>query len=122
MKCTPMLYVSDVRASTSFYCELLGATHDHDGDEFDRVMVGDEVLLMLHARDTHGHGEVDVDGPLGGGVQIWLSCDDVRAVHGRARKLGAERLTEPQVNPLAHWTEFTLRDPDGYAIAVWSLD
>ena len=118
MTCTPMLYVKSVRSSSAWYCALLAARHDHDSDDFDRVLDGDAVYLMLHAHDTHGHGAVDLDIPPGGGVQLWFVVEDVYAVHARAVELSAHRLTAPEYSPIAHWTEFTLRDPDGYSVAV----
>ena len=39
-------------------------------------------------------------------------------MHGRARALGAEILVEPHFNPEDAAREFTLRDPDGYALAI----
>ena len=119
MHSTPMLFVSDVRASGAWYCRLLGATTDHDRDDFDRVMSGDQVLLMLHRWDhaEHGMPARPPGAEPGLGLMVWITVPDLDGVHERAQSMGSEIVAAPQRNPLAGWREFTLRDPDGYRIA-----
>ena len=50
-----MLVVSDVPASSAWYQELLDATSGHGGDEFDMIMSGHDLLLMLHHSDHVEH-------------------------------------------------------------------
>jgi len=59
-----------------------------------------------------------VHGRVGDGFLLWILVEDLDAVHGRARALGAEILVEPHFNPEDAAREFTLRDPDGYALAI----
>jgi len=44
--------------------------------------------------------------------------DDLAAVHRRARRQGAVVVVAPHENDQAGWTEFTLRDPDGYRVVI----
>ncbi len=114
-----MLFVRDVRASGAWYRDLLGAATDHDRDDFDRIVDGDQVLMMLHRWDhaEHGMPARPTDAEAGLGVMVWVTVPDLDAVHARAGAMGAEIVSEPHRNPLAGWREFTLRDPDGYRIA-----
>ena len=119
MHSTPMLFVRDVRASAAWYGGLLGVTSDHDRDDFDRIIDGDNVLLMLHRWDhaEHGMPARPADAETGLGIMVWITVPDLDRVHAKARDMGTEIVSEPQRNPLAGWREFTLRDPDGYLIA-----
>jgi predicted enzyme related to lactoylglutathione lyase len=114
-----MIAVADVRVSVAWYKALLGCDNDHDSSEFDRLLDGDRVLLMLHQRSAEEHGlRPPVEGAEGSGVLVWFYVDDLKAVQRRAKKLGASVVVEPHINPQAGWSEFTLRDPDGYRIAI----
>ena len=119
MHSTPMLFVRDVRASAAWYVALLGAATDHDRDDFDRIVSGDEVLLMLHRWDhaEHGMPARPADAEPGLGVMVWITVPDLDRVHDQARGMGAQIVSGPQRNPLAGWREFTLRDRDGYRVA-----
>ena len=118
MRSIPMLMVRDVSASVAWYRELLGAENDHGRDDFDQIVAGSTVLLMLHGYSEGEHGlTVPRDGERPGvGCAIWFRVEDLPAALGRAKGLGAEIVVEPWQNPRAGWAEFTLRDPDGYTI------
>jgi len=116
-----MIACRDVRASAAWYCKLFDATHDHDSDEFDRILRSGRLLLMLHhwGSDEHGATLFDADAaPVGHGVVLWFLVEDLDDIYERARDMGCTIVEKPHENPLAHWQEFTLRDPDGYTIAV----
>ncbi len=120
MKCYPMLVASDVSASSGWYQELLELQSGHGGDEFEMLMEGREIALLLHARDVDEHPALAIpDGAaLGAGVLLYFSVDDVHAVYARAQAMNAVVIDEPHMNPKAHAMEFSLRDPDGYALTV----
>lgn len=84
------------------------------------LMSGDRLLLMLH--HLHFAEHPAVEDPRGGhpgrGVLLYVSVDDVEPVFRRAKELGADLVDEPHLNPLSRAVEFSVRDPDGYAITV----
>ncbi len=70
MKCYPMLVVRDVAASSAWYRQLLGLTSGHGGEEFEMLMAGDDLALMLHHLDFAEHPAIDDprEGDAGRGV------------------------------------------------------
>ena len=120
MHCYPMIVVRDVQASSTWYHELLGVTSGHGGDEFEMLMADGELALMLHRLDFAEHPALDdpTAGTPGRGVLLYFSVDAVDAVYGRARDMGADLIDGPHENPKAGAVEFSLRDPDGYALTV----
>ena len=116
-----MLVVDDVAASSAWYQRLLGYASGHGGEHFDMLLgEGGELELMLHHRGFGAHpGLTDpLDGTPGRGVLLYVRTADARAVHARALDMGADVLDEPHENPNSRTLEFTVRDPDGYAVSV----
>ena len=117
----PLIAVSDVEASSAWYCGLLGCTSGHGGSEYERVMAGDDFVLQLHAwNDEHKHIGVEGSRPYGNGALLWFRVDDFDAACERARELGAEILEGPLENPRAWHRELWVRDPDGYVVVLAS--
>ncbi|MXY55249.1 MAG: VOC family protein [Gammaproteobacteria bacterium] len=118
MRTDTMLFARDVVATSRWYQDFLGMQSGHGGSEFEMLMDGDTLLLELHEIDAdHNHG-VSTTTPLGHGVLVFVHVDDPRAALGRARELGIEVLSDLQYNEQANMTEFTVRDPNGYAICI----
>ena len=119
MHSEPMIAVRDVRASAAWYRNLLGCASDHGRPDFDRLVADGQVLLMLHQTEAEEHGLLKpVPGATGSGFLLWIYVDDLDAVFARAKKLKAPIVVKPHANPAAGWREFTLRDPDGYHLAI----
>jgi predicted enzyme related to lactoylglutathione lyase len=119
MHSEPMIAVHDVPASAAWYRELLGCTSDHGRPDFDRLMDEGRVLLMLHKTQAEEHGLTNpVPGAIGSGVLLWIYVEDLDAIFRRAKRLKAAIIVEPHANPQAGWREFTVRDPDGYHVAI----
>jgi catechol 2,3-dioxygenase-like lactoylglutathione lyase family enzyme len=123
----PLIAVRNVRASSRWYVELLGADsipeHPHR-DVYDRISHFGRLLLQLHAWDAEEHPNLvnaDAASP-GHGVLLWFQVDDFDSVVERARGLEAEIVEEPHVNPAPRHKEIWLRDPDGYVVVVASPD
>jgi len=131
VRAQPIIAVGDVRASARWYTTLLGAERDSErwggsGHEhlYERVMVGDALVLQLHAWDEEDHPNLvnrDEARP-GHGVLIWFELDDFDAAVARARELRAEVIEEPHVNPAPRHREMWLRDLDGYVVVIASPD
>jgi catechol 2,3-dioxygenase-like lactoylglutathione lyase family enzyme len=123
----PLIAVRDVRASSRWYAELLGADtlpdHSHR-DTYDRVYVSGRLILQLHAWDEEDHPNlVNANAaPPGHGVLLWFEVADFDSFVARARKMGAEIVLEPHVNPAPKHREMWIRDPDGYVVVIASPD
>jgi hypothetical protein len=123
----PLIAVRDVRASSLWYAELLGADtlpdHPHR-DIYDRISCAGRLVLQLHAWDKENHPSlVNADAaPAGHGVVLWFQVTDFDTAVSRARKLKAEIIEEPHINPAPRHREIWLRDPDGYVVAIASPD
>lgn len=119
MNILPMLFVSDVEATSEWYQSLLGVESGHGGKEFEMLVADGKTLLQLHLidEDHHDHG-VELDGPLGHGVVVVVHVDDVADCFAKAKDLGVHLLSELHFNELAHMQEFSVRDPNGYSLMI----
>ena len=117
-----MLFAKDVEATSKWYQEFLGMKSGHGGPEFEMLLHGDKILLQLHEIEAdHDHGVV-TSAPLGHGVVVFVYVDDAEAAFARAKAHGIEIANDLEYNRQAHMWEFTVRDPNGYAISVCKSD
>ena len=117
----PMLFVEDVEATSRFYQALLGLKGAHGGKEYEMLMdEGRNLALQLHHADAEEHGgeRLPAGAPKGAGVLLYFGAPDVRAAYAKAMSMGARCEGEPTFIRLAGHTEFVVRDPDGYALAL----
>ncbi len=116
----PLLSVHNVQASSRWYQNVLGAKSGHGGEEYERLVMGETLLLQLHLLEVgHHHGALAAPGvPLGNGVAVWFQVDDLDAAVARVRSVKAEVVTDVHVNPNAGHREIWLRDPDGYLVVL----
>ncbi|MGH8318829.1 MAG: VOC family protein [Steroidobacteraceae bacterium] len=123
----PLIAVRNVRASSRWYAGLLGADplpeHPHR-DFYDRISCSGRLVLQLHAWDEENHPNlVNADAaPPGHGVLLWFQVEDFDSLVERARRLSAEIIQEPHLNPAPRHREIWLRDPDGYVVVLASPD
>src|ERR1700722_8253774 len=123
----PLIAVRDVRASSRWYADLLGADalpdHPHR-DVYDRICPSGRFLLQLHAWDMEDHPNlVNANAaPPGHGIVLWFQVDDFDSAVARARQLGAEIAREPHVNPAPQSRKIWLRDPAGFVVVIASPD
>ena len=118
----PMIFTDDVQATSRWYQQLLGLKSAHGGPHYEMLMddAGALALQLHHAdADEHGGERLPTGSKRGAGVLLYLRSDDVRGVYQKALGLGATTEGEPAFVELAGHTEFVVRDPDGYAIAVY---
>jgi hypothetical protein len=99
----PLIAVRNVRASSRWYVELLGADSIPERphrDVYDRISHAGRLLLQLHAWDAEDHPNlVNADAaPPGHCVLLWFQVDVFDSVVERARGLGPEIIEEPHVN------------------------
>jgi catechol 2,3-dioxygenase-like lactoylglutathione lyase family enzyme len=123
----PLIAVRDVRASSRWYRELLGAVslpeHGHR-DTYDRVSRSGQLLLQLHAWDEEDHPNLVNPGaaPLAHGVVLWFEVEDFDSAMERVARLSAEIIEGPFVNPAPQHREVWIRDPDGFVVVLASPD
>ena len=115
-----MIVVRDVPASSRFYQRVLGAESGHGGDEYEQIVVADEILLQLHRLDVEDHHGplADPDQPFGNGVLLWFEVADFEAAVDRIRSAAGPIEKDVHWNPNARHQEIWLRDPDGYLVVL----
>lgn len=130
MRPQPLICVSDVEASSRWYQRLLNCRSAHGGPNYERLVVGDQLILQLHkweVEDHHGRIGDPNDLPPGNGVLLWFEIEDIDAAIARATELDAEVILPRHQNPPDgdggpnHW-EIWLRDPNGYKVVLASPD
>ena len=124
MRAETMLFVHDVEATSKWYQDFLGVRSGHGGPEYEMLMDGETLLLQLHHlddEDDHDHG-VDTAGPFGNGVLVYIHVPDIDAAFARAKELALDILMDLHHNDKGYMHEFTVRDPNGYAIGVCKSD
>ena len=127
LQAQPLIAVRNVRASSRWYAEMLGADslpeHEHR-DLYERISWSGQLILQLHAWDAEDHPNlVNADAaPPGHGVLLWFEVEDFDSVVKRARALRPEIILEPHFNPAPRHREMWLRDPDGYVVVISSPD
>ena len=122
MKLSPLICVHDVPATSEWYRQLLGCTSGHGGDEYERLMCEDKLVLQLHRWDAeHDHGPLGdpTRRPYGNGVVLWFELNDFDAAVHRARDMKVVTLKERRLSENGNW-EFWLRDLDGYTVVLTS--
>jgi hypothetical protein len=123
----PLIAVRNVRASSRWYAELLGADtlpdHPHR-DVYDRISHSGRLLLQLHAWDAEDHPNlVNADAaPPGYGVVLWFQVGDFDLAVESARGLKAEIVEDVHFNSAPRHREIWLRDADGYVVVLASPD
>jgi uncharacterized glyoxalase superfamily protein PhnB len=116
----PLLTVRDVPAARDWYARLLSARSGHGGEEYEQLLVGGSLILQLHRLEVaHHHGRLaDPAVPLGNGVAVWFTVDDLDGAARRAAELDATVETAVHVNPNSGRRELWLRDLDGYRVVL----
>jgi hypothetical protein len=123
----PLIAVRDVRASSRWYRDLLGADsqpeHSHR-DFYDRISRSGRLLLQLHAWDKEDHPNLvnAAAAPVGHGIVLWFQVEDFDSAVKRVYSLEAEVIEGPHVNPAPQHREIWLRDPDGFVVVLASPD
>jgi catechol 2,3-dioxygenase-like lactoylglutathione lyase family enzyme len=117
-----MLVVSDVEASSAFYCDVLGFESGHGGPDYEQLMHGSELVLQLHHDEVdHDHDRLRLpDVPVGNGVIVWFEVSDFEGTVARAKERHVSVNRDVHENPNAKQREFWFHDPDGYLVVVAS--
>ena len=107
------LQVRDLPAAAAFY-DRLGLLRDPSGPPHAVVYATSPAFAL---REPLPGLELDACTPRpGAGVALWLRADDAQAVHDDLVSTGVEILAPPTDGPFGR--QFTLADPEGYAITI----
>jgi len=117
---TPMLHVSNIRASLDFYQTRLGFTRvSSDAQLRDwrwaRVVCGRcDFMLMETLADLHLPQGCDAETNTGWPVQLYFLLDDVETLYQRLRAQGCtvSALRQTKYGLM----EFSMQDPDGHML------
>ena len=123
MHSQPLICVHDVEAMSRWYQRLLGCNSAHGGAEYERLVMGGQLVLQLHRWDVeHDHGRIgDPDAkPYGNGVLLWFKVDDFDAAAARAEHMNVEVVLPRHLHEGAKQWEIWLRDPEGYTVVLSS--
>lgn len=101
----PVLHVGDVKATASWYRDVLGFKWDFGDAEYSVVWRDNSAIHF-----ASGSGR-----PLPSGIHLFQWIRDVDAYHREVRERGAEVVEEPTDRPY-DIREFTVRDPNGIDI------
>jgi len=122
MKVQPLIVVKDVELSSQWYQKLLDCQSGHGGKEYERLLFDENIILQLHASDTHGHEylKYDTSSSRASSMLLWFQTDKYDAATQRVKNLGVEVLEASHVNELANHRECWVRDLDGYVVVIAS--
>jgi uncharacterized glyoxalase superfamily protein PhnB len=112
----PMIYCDDVRASTKWYCDVLGFEVKSQMDDVGKTgwasLGMGEVALMLMSPTSHPE-PVKVDGKHPAAIYYFYP-EDVVGLHGSLRDKG-EQVSDLR-ETFYEMTEFSLEDPSGHML------
>ena len=122
----PQLTVADMGRSVQFYSERFGFTvtmQDPPDSPVFAALEREDVSLFLvseSSRDEPYQVEDLAKHKRGVGVRLYFEVDDARKVYEALIAADAIVLRELAYNDREDYTEFSVADPDGYEIGVYS--
>jgi len=99
------LHVPDVKATATFYRDVLGFNWDFGGDDYSVVWRDNSAIHFVK-----GEGSPT-------GVHLFQWVRDVDAYHREVVERGAEVIVEPADRPY-HIRDFSIRDPNGVILVI----
>lgn len=121
----PQLTVHDIQASVRFYTERLGfavnVSDPPEAPEFVSLEREDATLFLVSESSRSEGLQQDLTANRRGvGVRIYLEVDDAAILYQALKTAGAQINRELTTNEEEQYTEFSLLDPDGYEIGIYS--
>ena len=121
----PQLTVRDLAVAAEFYTSRLGFTAtqlDPPENPVFAALDREEASLFLvseSSREEVNQQELAAN-CRGVGVRLYFEVDDARAAYDSLRAAGVRILRDIAFNEAENYTEFSLLDPDGYEIGIYS--
>ena len=126
MRVEPMIAVSDVETSSTFYEKLLGATNDHGGNEFGRLIVNEEVVLLIHhwgdPYEPHRTMEKKLEECVGHGLVLYFRVKNLETIEKRIKDHRFKIVKPKRFNSVSRQHEIVINDPDGYEIIICAYE
>ena len=118
MKITQLLlWTQENKLSEKFY-KKLGFDVVRSDDDISIVSLEGFRITIINMRDEDMFARDALGGEKGRGMYIYISVDDVDAMHKELTQKGIEPITQPK-----DWRwgnrEFIVKDPDGYKLCFW---
>ncbi|MGN6562236.1 MAG: VOC family protein [Thermomicrobiales bacterium] len=108
-----VLYVRDIAAARQFYTERLGLAIEQRFTRPDFVTFATRPILFGIRQAAPDAAAA----PAGPGMDLWLNCDDVEALHTALAGAGTPIVRPPEDTPFGR--RFVCRDPDGYVLTIY---
>lgn len=122
----PQLTVTDMSRSVKFYRKRLGFEVTHKDPEERPEFVAMEregvslFLVSQASRDEPNQIEDLKKNKRGVGVRIYFEVDDAREVYEALKAASVHINRDIAHNEEENYTEFSILDPDGYEIGIYS--
>lgn len=122
----PQLTITDMPRSVKFYRKRLGfeVTHRDPEERPEFVAMEREGVSLFLVTQASREEPVQVEdlkkNKRGVGVRIYFEVDDAREVYNSLKTAGVQILREIAHNEEENYTEFSILDPDGYEIGIYS--
>ncbi|WP_197432120.1 VOC family protein [Ectopseudomonas composti] len=123
---TPELQVSDLPASLAFYQKTLGFSllYERPEEGFAAIALGEAALMLeqQHQQADDPWTVMPLDRPLGRGINLQISVDDLEPLYqrlmqsGLALRLPLEEASYRVGTRVLRVRQFMLQDPDGYLL------
>jgi catechol 2,3-dioxygenase-like lactoylglutathione lyase family enzyme len=117
--------VRDVLSSCKWYQSLFGQPETRQAHDYFGQILDTDGTVLLCLRQWGAPGRPSLTSPdhvsPGNGLLLFFRVDDFDSALMRARALVSRFEEEPHVNPNTLTREFSLRDPDGYYVAISEL-
>jgi len=119
MKIEPLIVVNDAQLSSKFYQQVLLCQSAHGGDEYEMLTSDDNLILQLHAKDTHDHPDLyDTKNAVGNGVCLWFRTEDFESAVKRVHEFSPKIIADSHINQNAKQNEIWFSDLDGYLVVI----
>lgn len=122
----PQLTVRDVHRSVAFYTGYFGfnVTHEDPPSAPDFVLLEREEASLFLVSEASREEQYQMEelqaNKRGVGVRLYLEVDNAQELYNRLKSAGVDILRDITYNEEEDYTEFSLRDPDGYEIGIYS--